>query len=139
MGWIFDLLKDIPLTPILKERLALAEDRVKNLEEENKKLKDENKILSNTNKELQEKIKSQDVTASFVEDSGVLFKLKSDGNSEQYAYCPICKQAMSEFPPRSGEMLVCARCTFTAPFSPRELNSVRSKALHNYHNRTKEK
>ena len=139
MGWLLDLMKDIPITPILKERLALAEDKIRALEEENRKLRDEKKKLLNINKALQGKVKEQNAESSFIEDSGVLFKIKDDGNFEKYAYCPICKQAMSMFPPGSNEMLICARCTYTAPFRPNKLSSIREKVMHNYYNKMKGK
>ena len=39
MGWLSDLLKEYPALSVAKERLALAEERFKNIEEENTKLK----------------------------------------------------------------------------------------------------
>jgi hypothetical protein len=35
MGWIQDLLQEVPLSGVLRERLALAEQKFKNLNEEN--------------------------------------------------------------------------------------------------------
>jgi|SRR5579871_1868481 len=45
MGVIFDLLKDIPVSAALKERLALADDRFAALKSENDKLIAQNEIL----------------------------------------------------------------------------------------------
>ena len=48
MGWITDSVKDLvqglPVASVLRERLALADDKYKALEAENRKLKDENSI-----------------------------------------------------------------------------------------------
>lgn len=49
MGLISDLLKDIPLSSVVKERLALAEDKYKLLQEENARLKVE--LASNDSNE----------------------------------------------------------------------------------------
>jgi hypothetical protein len=39
MGWLVDILKDVPLTGVLKERVALAEDKYKRAMEENEAYK----------------------------------------------------------------------------------------------------
>jgi len=139
MGWLADLLKDIPVSAVLKERIALAEDKIKNLEECNEKLTKDNEVLLGKNSDLLCKIERLKKEESFIEDSGVLFKIKSDGNFEHFAYCPKCKQAMSEFPPRSNEMLICAPCTYTAPFAPKELNLIRARVAQEYYRKQKEK
>ena len=45
MGWISDLLKEIPLSAVLREKLVLVEERLKELEEENTRLSAENERL----------------------------------------------------------------------------------------------
>jgi uncharacterized protein with PIN domain len=45
MGAILDLLKDIPLSAVIKERLIQAEAKIATLEKENAILKDENRNL----------------------------------------------------------------------------------------------
>jgi len=45
MGAILDLLKDIPLSAVVKERLTQAEAKITTLERENTILKEENAVL----------------------------------------------------------------------------------------------
>ncbi|MGO9019117.1 MAG: hypothetical protein ACLQVJ_12300 [Syntrophobacteraceae bacterium] len=52
MGWFTDLIKDVPVSAVVKERLALAEDRFRAIEEENKKLKRRIAALEEENKGL---------------------------------------------------------------------------------------
>jgi len=135
MSWLSDLLKDYPSLSVAKERLKLLQDKMQLLEEENAKLKAENDALKKSNTDLQKQVIKNKAEENFIEDSGVLFKKKQDGNFEKYAYCPKCRQAMAEFPPRGGDMLVCAACTFTAPFHPKELNGIRNRVMQKYYKR----
>lgn len=139
MGWLTDLLKEYPALSVAKERLSLLQDKMQTIENENVKLKEENRDLKAQVNQLKKDIDKYTKEAVFVEGSGVCFKKKTDGNFEIYAYCPSCKQAMSEFPPQSDEMLLCSKCNYRAPFPPSKLGTVRSQVALEYYKHKKDK
>ena len=59
MGWLQDLLKEIPLSSVLKERVALAEDKYQRLSEENDSLKHRVADIERQNAELRAQIPAQ--------------------------------------------------------------------------------
>lgn len=56
MSWLSDLLKEYPALSVAKERLALAEDRFKNIEQENTQLKDRITELETQNALLKSRV-----------------------------------------------------------------------------------
>ncbi|HEX8139424.1 MAG TPA: hypothetical protein VF544_17825 [Pyrinomonadaceae bacterium] len=58
MGAITDLLKEIPLSAVLREKLTTLEADIAALQTENAILKDDNRQLQAENKRLQDQIKS---------------------------------------------------------------------------------
>ena len=52
MGWITDLLKDVPVTAVVKERLALAEDKYKTVADEKNRLQERIAVLEEENASL---------------------------------------------------------------------------------------
>jgi len=75
MGVITDILKGIPLSAVLKERLTQLETEMAVLKSENELLKSNNKILESENTELKAKLQ----------------KIESD-KSIQGDRCPYCQQ-----------------------------------------------
>ena len=126
MGWLTDLLKDYPALSVAKERLALMEERLKHAEARSSVLQQENESLRAELTELKKRVPSDLGKNPFFEYSGVLWKESRDGLIDPLAYCPVCKLAMSTFPPRSNDSLICTKCNFAAPFAPSE---VKDKAL----------
>lgn len=120
MSWLSDLIKEFPAIAVAKERIALREDQLHQSEKENEKLKQEKKHLKEENARLLKRIKSEE----FIEESGVFWKRKADGKISPVPYCPVCKLAMSVFPPDSDEVLSCSKCDFIAPFSPSKTQKV---------------
>lgn len=55
---LMDLLKDIPLSAILKEKIAALDEEVASLKQENAFLKDENRKLKAENKRFKDEIQS---------------------------------------------------------------------------------
>jgi hypothetical protein len=133
MSWLTDLLREYPALSVAKERLVLLQDKMQVLGDENEKLKKENDELRMQVVELKKQLERYIKEEVFIEDSGVLFKKKLDGNFENFAYCPTCKQAMSEFPPRSNELLICTKCNYQAPFLPNKLNFIRNRVAQEYY------
>lgn len=132
MGLIDELLKELAIGSITKERLELLKDKLEKVESENETLRQENERLKQENSRLKQQLSIQE---EFTEESGVLFKKKKDGNFEKYAYCPICKLAMLEIP--VSMQVLCTKCKYRAPFKSDELNGIQSKAVLQYFERNK--
>jgi DNA-binding MarR family transcriptional regulator len=58
MGILSDLLKEIPLSAVLREKIATFEQEIAALKEENAILKDDNRQLQTENKRLKDEIES---------------------------------------------------------------------------------
>jgi hypothetical protein len=119
VGFITDILKEIPTSGVLKERVALAEQKYELLERENDVLKQENARLKSELEALRRKVPS----TQFVEARGVLFKVKPHGGYEPDAYCPDCKRALwtleeDVFP------LGCSKCKYQAPIFKRDVAGI---------------
>lgn len=119
MGWLTDILKDIPTVGVARERIALAEQKYELLERENETLKLENVRLKGELEALRRQVPSTE----WVEARGVLFKRRPDGRFEQDAYCPSCKLVLSTFreevfPPQ------CSQCKMRAPFFKSEIPEI---------------
>jgi hypothetical protein len=129
MSWVSDMLKEYPALSVAKERLEFLQDKFDQLKKENDALKEVNETLRSANSNLQTRLKTFDRENEFIESSGVLFKKLPNGNIENYAYCPTCKLAMTEFPPQSNECLICTKCNFSSPFRPNQLSVVRNQVV----------
>jgi len=132
MGIIEELFKEIPLGVVVKERLEMAKEELEKIRSENEKFKKENEELKKINSKLMRQIAKEN---EFIESHGVLFKKKPDGNFEPCSFCPTCKTAMTEFPPRSNENLTCSRCGYIASFRPNKLANIRTSAVREYFER----
>lgn len=121
MGFLADILKDLPTVGVARERIALVEQKYELLERENEVLKHENARLKSELDAMRRQVPSTE----WVEARGVLFKRKSDGKFEPDAYCPDCKRALSGaamhdlYFPQS-----CSKCGFTAPFLKDETSAI---------------
>jgi len=122
MSWINDLLKEIPLSTVLKERVALIEEKFKLAETENSKLRQQNDALAAENKTLKQQLVTLGIEKQFVEMRGVLWL--RDAGGEFLPYCPVCKIALTGTPPHSPDSLRCSKCKFTAPFHPNEAKDI---------------
>jgi len=109
MSWIDDLLAEYPTLTVARERLDDIDRQLRHLEAENRQLK----------KEKAEWLKpaAANSEVAFIPYHGVLWK-RAEGTVCSTAYCPQCKLALAALPPGTDEMLVCAKCSFTAPFQP---------------------
>lgn len=58
MGFLTDLLKDLPLTAVLREKITTFENEIAALKQENASLKDDKRELQAENKRLKDEIKS---------------------------------------------------------------------------------
>jgi hypothetical protein len=116
MAWL-DFLSSVPLNPVLRERLALAEQQYKALEIENKKLKEQVAELTAERDALKKQLAEQNPDAGFVPMRGVLWQKDPDG--DYTPCCPGCKTALRKVGGAGGmlSLLKCSICKFTAPSS----------------------
>ena len=118
MGWITDLLKEIPTAGVAHERMALAMENVAAMEGELDRLKDANARMAGELAAARQLIPDSD----FVEARGALFKRRAGGGFEQDAYCPDCKRVLSSI--EAFLPLDCSKCGFMAPFSEDDLRRI---------------
>jgi len=109
---------------VLKERLALLQDKLILLKEEVSKLEKSNTDLKTQVAELQSKLASASRVEQFEEERGALFKRRAGGGYHQAVYCPKCHQSASSFPP--GAEFNC-NCGWSSSFTARELSDVMSQ------------
>ena len=99
---------------ILKERIALANDKYAALETGNKILLSENEALRLDNDKFREQVRTLEeklihlsISQNYIEESGALFKRRENGEWDYTPYCPSCKTAMVQ--PRRHELFVCGK------------------------------
>ena len=99
---------------ILKERIALANDKYAALEAQNKILHSESEALRLANDQLkqqnwalEEKFSHVSSLPIYTEGSGALFKKHPNGDWDYTPYCPSCKTAMVQL--KRNELYVCGK------------------------------
>lgn len=119
---------------ILKERIALANDKYANLEMEKKVLRSENEALRLDNAQLkqerralEEKFSHIASSSEFTEEAGALFKRRENGEWDYTPYCPACKTAMVA--PGRHELFRCGKksCGQSASFKGIQVTDVVSR------------
>jgi hypothetical protein len=110
MAWLLDIFKEVPLSAVLKERLAQADERLKRAEEENVTLREQVDKLTAA-------VASLKGSQRFITRNGV--KWADDGGGFR-SYCPTCELALSGIPASNPDVLKCSKCKFRAPFHPLE-------------------
>lgn len=97
---IIDLLKDIPLSAVLKEKIGA-------LESENETLKAQLSQAQEKARTLEEKISHILTSQEYIEESGAFFKRRENGEWDYTPYCPSCQTAMVQ--PKRHELYVCGK------------------------------
>lgn len=120
---IHDIIKDLPLSSVLREKLLVAEARIAAIEKENMELKEKcakyAKRIDEFEKELVAKQRAEE---NFVEYDGFLFRKGDDGEYIKAVFCPECFRIMSAW---MGDFRYeCGNCSIEAPFFERELPRV---------------
>lgn len=89
MSWLSDILQGVPLNAVLRERMALAEQKLKEIEQKKKKLEERTAALEAENADLKQQLAT--ATAQTNQEKP---KIKwgcyiFDGDGERL-YCPAC-------------------------------------------------
>jgi hypothetical protein len=112
---------------ILRERLALANDRFVDLERKVAQLEQENARLRAAADERQRERPRQAPAEQFEEGrGGALFKRRTEGGYVLAVYCPTDREPTAAFPPKSGQF-VCNRCGWFSDFEYGDLAAVISE------------
>ena len=117
-----EMLKEVPLSAVLKERLALVQDQLSFASDEKAKLQEELAQAKEEIARLRQQVAAQAVAEEFVEEQGALFKRKPGGGYHEVVYCPWCRFATKPEP--SFDMFRCAPCKWHSPFAPIELKTI---------------
>lgn len=93
MSWLSDLLQGIPLNSVLRERVALAEQKFKDIETENKTLRERVVALTAENESLKSRLELAEYQAKPPTESPKFqwgcYKFEGD----ERLYCPACYDA----------------------------------------------
>ena len=120
MGFLSDLLSGLPVNTVLRERLALLENELKNCAEEKfeleKELAEALAELAKTKRQLhaEREAAAQEMT----EEMGALFKRRPGGGYFDVVFCPRCRLSIA--PAGFFEEFLCG-CTWKASFSQKDL------------------
>jgi hypothetical protein len=108
MGLITDIIKGLPLTAVLEDKLRQLEKRYEAIETENQQLRTENR-------RLRSKLDDLAKNSEYEEIEGLLWKRKADGGLESKPRCPICTNhpVLFDFPPKARMHWNCSVCQGT--------------------------
>ncbi|MDI6808280.1 MAG: hypothetical protein QME66_04765 [Candidatus Eisenbacteria bacterium] len=117
------ILKEIPLSDILREKLTITERSITQLEKENIDLKNKNAEMSKEVGKLQEELATLRATKdNFVEERGALFKRKPSGGYHEAVFCPGCRSPLSSL---GGDFpYICHKCSIQLDFSLKDLPAI---------------
>ena len=120
---IRNILKEIPLSDILREKLSIAERAIEQLEKENIELKKQNSnLLERANKYEKQLASFRAPKEEFIEERGALFKRRPEGGYHKAVFCLKCRMPMM-----SMERVIpysCERCKIAVDFTGDELPDI---------------
>jgi DNA repair exonuclease SbcCD ATPase subunit len=94
VGWIGDLVKELPVSAAMRERLAHAETLYDELKAKNGELQLQVDELTTEVAKLRLELSALKGNAEYEERRGMLFKKKADGTFSDGPRCPKCKLMM---------------------------------------------
>jgi predicted nuclease with TOPRIM domain len=89
MSWLSELLQGVPLNAVLRERVALAEQKFKEIEQDKKKLEEKVSALEAENADLKQKIAAAADQASREKPKFKWGCYVFEGEPDRL-YCPAC-------------------------------------------------
>ena len=122
MGLFSDILKEIPTTGVLRERILLLQEKMNDLNEQIIDLKEENTQLKENNRNLQKELEEFRHQEEFVEHRGAFFKRKPGGGYHLTVYCPRCHNSTYSF--QGITPFACEACKWLADFTGKQLKSI---------------
>lgn len=117
MGLITDIIKGLPISAVLEDKLRQLEKRYETLEIENKEVRSENRSLRT-------KLDSLTKSSEYEEIEGLLWKKKAAGGFESKPRCPICSNhpPLFDFPPGEKMFWNCPTCKGTFDYVEAQTN-----------------
>ncbi|NJD03706.1 MAG: hypothetical protein FIA99_14175 [Ruminiclostridium sp.] len=91
---IEELINEHGSSSILRERLLLLKDELRNIEKERTELKTKISELMKENAECRKQLDKQNIPDQFTEYLGALFKRDPSGRYAPVAHCPECKRPL---------------------------------------------
>ncbi len=121
---LWDMMKDIPVSAALAERIKMADAEIRKLTNGNADLKKENSNLLAKNAELMEIISKTEASHNqFEEYFGVKFKkIPGTSDMENIPLCPKCCIALYIDTVGNRRTHKCSSCGFFAPFTVRQFH-----------------
>jgi len=120
---IREILREIPLSDILREKLSIAERSIEQLEKENIDLKNQYRTVLDKINELEKELSAfRSRKDDFIEERGALFKRRPEGGYHEAVFCPKCRMPMVSV----GQMLpyTCGRCNISVDFTRRDFRRI---------------
>ena len=124
LGGLISALGNVQSVTVLKERLALIQDRLALAEKEGVGLAAENQRLAQELDAAKRQLAAQAKTQQFVEHRGALFRRDAAGGYQAVVYCPDCERSTAAWP--AGEPFTCMKCGWFSAFHEAELPGVLS-------------
>jgi hypothetical protein len=112
MGLVTDIIKGLPISAVLQDKLQELEKRFEQLEAENRELRAENGAL-------RAQLRAATVTSDFEDINGLLWKKKAFGGFENKPRCPVCSNhpVLFDFPPDEKMFWNCSVCKGTFDYA----------------------
>lgn len=121
MGILTDILKEFPVSSVLRERIMLLQGQFDELGKRVKELEDENAQLKNEVDQLQDRLACLRAEEEFQECHGAFFKRKP-GGYHLAVYCPYCHVSTYSF--EQHFPFECPKCKWKANFNGKQLDEV---------------
>lgn len=106
-SWL-DFLAEVPLSAVMKERVALAEQRAEAIETENDQLRQQVVALKAKVSELEKQVGARREEEQFVRHRGAFWRKEIGGAYEPVPFCPKCRVQMPPFEPAG--VWICSQC-----------------------------
>lgn len=127
MGFLFELLKDLPVSSVLRERVLQYEADVLKLKEEKAELKEElADVKEKYLKLLREFEEYRALHEKFVEVKGMKFKRLDSGAYCETPYCvnPACHNVPMSLVDMLGGIAVCPHCKYNVKMTRSRLDEI---------------
>lgn len=122
LGGLISSLGNVQSSAVLRERLALAQDKFQQVNELVTQLQNENARLRQDLHNAKQEVSANLEAAKFTEHEGAFFKRKPSGGYHHAVYCPNCHFSTAPFPP--GAEYNCMKCGWFSSFKASDLDKI---------------